>query len=206
KPLCLLVPGERFELPTNGLQNRILTLILLMFLPACCVCVAQLDRPRHQGVSCAIQIQFAGQARRRFSAAASSALSSAPGHSCPKRSAVSTMVEWPRRSCTFLSGSSRPPSARRLIHHEAEKWRRAGRAVYLAFPLASVMPAAVREGEKPRPTMLLGSSTFPLPLGSSRPSAPFGHLAFHSRSVFTTSGDSGTVRSPAWDLGLPMAR
>ncbi len=22
KPLCLLVPGERFELPTNGLQNR----------------------------------------------------------------------------------------------------------------------------------------------------------------------------------------
>jgi len=40
--LCLLVPGERFELPTNGLQNRILPLILQDFSPVCRIYVAHM--------------------------------------------------------------------------------------------------------------------------------------------------------------------
>jgi len=58
-------------------------LILQENLPACRVYVAQLDCPRYQGVSCAIQIQFAGQASSARSAAASSALSSPRGKRCP---------------------------------------------------------------------------------------------------------------------------
>jgi hypothetical protein len=41
-----LVPGERFELPTNGLQNRWQTLITLNKSPACHVCVVSTDQFR----------------------------------------------------------------------------------------------------------------------------------------------------------------
>ena len=41
------------------------------------------------------------------------------GNRWPYTSSVIVIDECPRRSCTTLAGSSRPPSARRLMHHDA---------------------------------------------------------------------------------------
>src|SRR5260370_24024970 len=57
---------------------------------------------------------------------------------------------------------------------------------------------------KPRRIILAWSSGWPLPFGKTRSISPFGYRSFHSRSVFNTSGGIGTVRSPEWDLGLPI--
>jgi hypothetical protein len=57
--------------------------------------------------------------------------------------------EWPIRSCTVFPGNSKPPSLRRLMHHEAKKSRSACKPVYLAFP-STVMPALTCIGAKPR--------------------------------------------------------
>ena len=59
------------------------------------------------------------QLRKVFSAAASSAPSSPRGNRCPYTSAIIVIEAWPRRLCTSFSGNSRPPSTRRLMHHDA---------------------------------------------------------------------------------------
>jgi hypothetical protein len=53
---------------------------------------------------------------------------------------------------------------------------------------------------------LVCHSTLPSPLGKTSQSLPsfLGHLSFHSRSVFTTIGGRGTVRTPAVVFGGPI--
>jgi hypothetical protein len=134
------------------------------------------------------------------------------------------VVVCPSRSWTILAGSSRPPSARRLMHQDAKKCRRLCIPPYFAatiglpflsiFGIASssrtgtVIPALIWMGCRPRVTMLPRVSTFPLPLGKTKSSSRLpssilrpGHFNFHSRRAFRTGSGIGTVRSPLSDLG-----
>src|SRR5262245_33228379 len=93
-PNCEPVPGERFELPTNGLQNRVVQLILQEISPVCRGYVAsKVSQPcqRLDGrladcsflTSTAYPHAFHSHASNAFSAAASSAPSSTRGNRWP---------------------------------------------------------------------------------------------------------------------------
>ena len=51
-------------------------------------------------------------------------------------SAVIWIEAWPSRYCTILSGSSSPPSARRLMHQLRIEMPERMQAAYLALPSA----------------------------------------------------------------------
>ena len=70
------------------------------------------------------------------------------------------------RVFTVIGGNSNPPSTRRLIHHEAKKWRRLCSPEYFGFsPL--VNPAAIIAGARPRCRMFDKLSMLPLPFGKT---------------------------------------
>src|SRR5262249_10188156 len=112
------------------------------------------------------------------------------------------MEPCPSKPCTTLAGSSRPPSARRLMHHDAKKCRKACKAYLGLRPLVTT-PAATITGTR-LSSMLLWYMIAPVLVGNTRLSSPFGQASFHTLSAATTSGASGTVRVLDADLGAPM--
>src|SRR5215470_16269912 len=112
------------------------------------------------------------------------------------------MEPCPSKPCTTLTGSSRPPSAFRLMHHDAKKWRKAW-SPYLGLLRLFITPAASSTGARVS-SMLRWYMIAPVPVGNTRSSSPFGQASLHTLSAATTSGGSGTARVLDADLGAPM--
>ena len=117
----------RRDAPRGGGQNRLQSTLRVWRETAG---RARLRGPRPRGADDGVEPAtralkrptLAQPARNTFSAAASSLPSSARGNRWPYVSAVIWMEACPSRACTTLSGSSSPPSTRRLMHQLAQKW------------------------------------------------------------------------------------
>jgi len=121
-------------------------------------------------------------------------------------SSVSVIDACPMSAWTAFGGSSRPPSDRALMHHDAKKCRKECRPVYFGSPDLSTTEAAFTAAcslsNSPRWWAIPPSEP-----GNTRPSSPLGQASLHAFSAGSnTSWSVGTVRLLDADLGAPIAR